>query len=425
MKATPTRSALGAFALAFTLSLTLASPPAAQAVETSPSFGSSLPELLLWAEQHSPVLKASQYEAQARQQQIISAGALEDPMFAIEWMNIPKDNLSLDPRKAGEMKYTLRQAFPLWGKLDLKEKAARSGADAASLMSQNVRNQLRSDIRSAYATWYRASAIQRINRQQLDLLRLMDASASQRYAVGKAPQSESLRIQTEMSMLENEALQLELITRQSQATLAALLNVAPNTLQGTPTSLPAPQHEGRDWQALARSRNPELLVAQKEQEASGYQLELAGKNKLPGLNVSASAYQMGSEVTSYGLMLEFQIPLQQGAKNAEQAEALAMQQRAKSAEVAKLRSLEAEIGQMQAMFDNTSQQLALLEQTLLPQAELTLQSALASYGAGRGEFTALLEAQQQIKRLRQMRLMAEVDHFLALNALTRLAGDEQ
>lgn len=405
--------------------LTLAMSLVVHSAEILPEFGGALPELLAWAEQHSPLLKASQYEAQAKQQQVISAGALNDPMFSMEWMNIPKDNLSLDPRKAGEMKYTVKQEFPLWGKLDLKEKAAQSNADAASLMSQVVRIQLRSDIRATYAAWYRAIATERINQQQLELLKLMDTSANQRYAVGKAPQSESLRIQTEISMLKNEALQLDLAARQAKATLAALLSVTPDALQGMQPELPAATGERRDWLSLARNSNPELLVARKELDASAHQLKLASKNKLPGLNVSASAYQMGNELTSYGLMLEFQIPLQQGARNAEQLEALAMQSRARSAEEAKLRSLEAEINQMQAMYDNTSQQVALLEQTLLPQAELTMQSTLSGYSAGRSEFTALLEAQQQIKRLRQMRLMAEVDQFLALNTLTKLAGEAQ
>jgi len=49
---------------------------------------------------------------------------------------------------------------------------------------------------------------------------------------------------------------------------------------------------------------------------------------------------------------------------------------------------------------------------------------LAGYTACRGEFTALLEAQQQIRRLRQMRLMAEFEAFQAGSGLKKMTGDQ-
>ncbi|UXY13887.1 TolC family protein [Chitiniphilus purpureus] len=396
--------------------------------ETPPDrFGETLPTLLDWAEQHSPQLQAARYEHEARRQQIVSAGALEDPMVAIEWENIDKNKLTLDPRKVGGMKYSLTQPLPLWGKQALRAQVARAGAESAALMADGTRNQLHADVRDAYATWYRAAASLRLNRQQRDLLQLMEISANQRYAVGRATQAEALRVQTEISMLDNDALALQLAAAQARANLAALLNLAPEALTGTPQALDEAglPEASQDWLDVARMRNPELLAARQAAQAAQGQLDLARRNKLPGLNLTVSAYQMGSQITSYGLMLEFQLPLQQGARNAEQAEALAMQRRARAAEAAQLRQLEREINQMRAMLDNADRQIVLFDRTVLPQAELTLQSALAGYSAGKGEFAALLEAQQQVKRLRQMRLMAEVDRFAALNALNRLVGAQQ
>ncbi|SFM96097.1 Outer membrane protein TolC [Formivibrio citricus] len=412
-------------ARAVALSLLLA--VSAQATEPVPSgFGSSLPELLNWAENNSPMVNAMRFEAQARQQQVTMAGALEDPMFKVEWMDIDKNRPTLAPNEVGAMQYTLTQPLPLWGKRDLKAQAAQASADAAGNTVVSTRAQLRAEIRQAYAQWYRALASLRINREQAALLRQMEMSASQRYAVGKAMQSEALRLQMELSMLANEALGLQNSVEQSRAALAAWLNVAPSELKGAPQQLPAPV-PGKDastWLDEARARNPELAAVRKEIEAARARLDLARLNSRPGLNVGVSGKQMGNKLTNYGLMLEFQIPLQQGAKNAEQSEALAMLMKAQADEQNRLRMIERDVQQMNAMAGTAQRQLELLDKTLLPQAELTLQSALAGYAAGRSEFSMLLEAQQQIRRLRQMRLMAEVDTFTAASGLQKMMGDQ-
>lgn len=398
----------------------------AQASTVPPGFGNNLPELLNWAETNSPMVKAMRFEAQARQQQVTMAGALEDPMFKVEWMDIDKNRPTLAPNEIGAMQYTLTQSLPLWGKRDLKAQAAQASADAAGNTVVGTRAQLRAEIRQAYAQWYRALASLRINREQAVLLRQMETSANQRYAVGKAMQSEALRLQMELSMLANEELTLQNNVEQSRAALAAWLNVAPAELKGQPQKLPdaTPGKDVSAWLDEAQARNPELAAVRKEIDAARARLDLARLNSRPGLNVGVSGKQMGNKLTNYGLMLEFQIPLQQGAKNAEQSEALAMLMKAQADEQSRLRMIERDVRQMSAMAGTAQRQVELLDKTLLPQAELTLQSALAGYAAGRSEFSMLLEAQQQIRRLRQMRLMAEVDTFTATSGLQRMMGDQ-
>jgi len=233
-----------------------------------------------------------------------------------------------------------------------------------------TRAQLRAEIRQAYAQWYRALTSLRINEEQAALLKQMEASANQRYAVGKAPQSEALRLQMELSMLANEALGLQNNVEQARAALAAWLNVTPQDLTSQPQTLPNLALESETTSRLdtARRQNPELAAARKEIEAARARLELARLNSRPGLNVGLIANQTGSRVSSYGLMLEFSIPLQQGAKSAEQNEAVAMLMKAQADEDTRLRMVERDVNQMSAMAATTQRQIALLDQTLLPQA---------------------------------------------------------
>ncbi|WP_312928361.1 TolC family protein [Stutzerimonas nitrititolerans] len=69
-------------------------------------------------------------------------------------------------------------------------------------------------------------------------------------------------------------------------------------------------------------------------------------------------------------------------------------------------------------------QHALTERTLLPQAELTYQSALASYQTGNVDFATLLDAQRQIRQLRLSLLSYELEQRVRVVELERLVGAE-
>jgi outer membrane protein TolC len=61
---------------------------------------------------------------------------------------------------------------------------------------------------------------------------------------------------------------------------------------------------------------------------------------------------------------------------------------------------------------------------LLPQAELTYQSALTGYENGKVDFATLLDAQRQILKARQQLLKAQFEAQLRLAEIERLLGEE-
>ena len=67
---------------------------------------------------------------------------------------------------------------------------------------------------------------------------------------------------------------------------------------------------------------------------------------------------------------------------------------------------------------------ALTQTSLLPQAEATLQAALAGYENGRVDFATLLDAQRQIRTSRQNLLKAEVEVQVRLAAIEKLLGED-
>ena len=66
----------------------------------------------------------------------------------------------------------------------------------------------------------------------------------------------------------------------------------------------------------------------------------------------------------------------------------------------------------------------LIEDSLLPQAELTLRSALAAYENGKVDFATLLEAQRQIRQSRLSLLKTQSDARVRLAEVERLLGED-
>ena len=68
--------------------------------------------------------------------------------------------------------------------------------------------------------------------------------------------------------------------------------------------------------------------------------------------------------------------------------------------------------------------VALVKTQLLPQSELSLQSALAAYENGKAEFAMLLEAQRQIRSARQELLKTQVEAQLRMAEIERILGED-
>ena len=137
-----------------------------------------------------------------------------------------------------------------------------------------------------------------------------------------------------------------------------------------------------------------------------------------------SPSQMGSRITSWGLMVEVNIPLQQETRRSQEAEAEAMLNAARSKSEALANQLVGDLGENLAALDAARRTEALVMNQSLPQSELSLRSALAAYENGKLDFTALLEAQRQIRKTRLDRLKAQVEAQMRLAEIERIVGED-
>jgi outer membrane protein TolC len=413
----------------YTLLLGMWLMPAAAAEQ---ALGRDVAGLLAYAREHNPELAAVRHEADAARQRIQPAGALPDPVLRTELMDVTNQGTnkapSLLPSQVGSTRYLLMQSVPWFGKRDLQREVAEAQAAQADGQSASTWAELSGRIKAAYAMYYYLSGSEHLARQTLELLDNLERVAQTRYANGLGTQQDVIRAQVEQTTLRTELLELESERHHEQSRLNALLSRPAMAELAEPSQLrllPSPAQ--LDYSLLEqklRARNPQLQVAEAQVQSAEKGRDLAYVNRYPGFTLGIAPNQSGNAVKSWDLMVEFNIPLQQESRRSQEREAEAQLAASESRRQALLDRMLAELSENVYGLETARRTESLAATRLLPQSELTYQSALAGYETGRVEFAMLIEAQRQILKAKQQRLKAQLDAQLRLAEIERLLGEE-
>jgi outer membrane protein TolC len=394
--------------------------------------GASAQGLLEYARSQSAEVRAMRQEADAAAQRVGPAGALPDPVLRVELMNINNygndASPSLLPWRVGETKYTLMQTLPSWGKRDLKRDAAAADARQADARAEATWAELAARIKAAYAEYYRAAGNERLAGEVLGLMSRLEQVAQARYAGGLVGQPDAIRAQLEQTAMRAELISLESEKRQLRARLNALLARDGSAPMAEPQVLrPLPALTTADAASLAeraRTRNPQILAELARLTGAQKNRDLTQRNRYPDFQVGVAPSQVGSRITTWGLMFEVNLPLQQESRRGQEREAEAMVGAAQSRAEALSDQLLGELAVNLAGLDAARRTEALVKTQLLPQSELSLQSALAAYENGKADFAMLLDAQRQIRKARQELLKSQVEAQMRLADIERILGED-
>ncbi len=446
----------GALAVAAVIPATLAAlaPLRAQA----PGPANDLPTVLEEAGASNPEILAARAAAEAAAARVPQAGALPDPVLGFALVNFPVADPSLGREMMTMTAIQLGEQFPWPGKLGLREDVARFQAEEAGWQTEQVRDRVLSEVKSAYYRVYFIDRALDVTSRNEGLVGDFAMLTSAKYRVGTGVQADVLKAQVERTRLEDQAVAL----REQRAGVVARLNA----LLGRPTETPLPAAELPDevraaalsgafgdvrfasaaladvvpghtegavpgipsvaeLQRLALQHNPMIQAHVRRVAAQERAAALARKAILPDINVTA-AYSRRAEFGDFiNLGVSFPLPLFAGRKQAQgvvEQEATLAQHRARHH--AMVNEVNADIAALASELQRSRDQLVLLSEGILPQARTALSSATASYRVGGVDFLTLLDSQVGLYRheLDYHRLLADFATDLA--ALERAVGTE-
>ncbi len=414
-----------------TLAVVLTVLSASAALAQEAPIGRTAASLLDYAKQNNPELASMQHEADAAGERVTPAGALPDPRFRIELMDLTRmgeQNATLSPSRVGSTKYTITQELPWYGKRDLKREIAEFEADGATGRARGAWADIAARLKAGHAQWYLLQRNEQITRELLDLMVRLEKVAQVRYAGGLSMQQDVIRAQVEQTGMRNELIMLENESAMLRARINMLLGRAASAPLAVPEGLPdLPTPARLDYVTLedrVRARNPRLFADDASIRAAEKKRDLAYKERYPDFMLGVTPVQYQSSIKEWQLMVEVNIPLQQSSRRSMERESESMLAAARSRKEATANAVLSELAENLSGIDAARRTEQLAAGSLLPQAELTFQSALAAYENGSANFAMLLEAQQQIRKARLSQIKAQAEAHIRLAEIERLLGEE-
>lgn len=395
------------------------------------AIGGSVQSLLEFAKKNNPELASIRLESDAALERITTAGALSDPKLRIELQDITRmgaQNPTFNPGQVGSTKYTLIQELPWFGKRELRSEVVKLNAEGAQGQVRSTWADISTSIKIAHAQLYILYRNEQLTREILDLMVRLEKVAQVRYASGLAMQQDVIRAQVEQTGMRNDLIILESEGNILRARINTLVARPVNAQLASPDILrPIPPQVKLDYKTLedrVRSHNPQLFTEEARIKSAEKKKELTYKNRYPDFALAISHIQRQSSLNEWGVMFEFNIPLQQSTRQSMERESESVLSAAKSRKQAVLNKILGDLVENISGIEAARRIETLTTNSLLPQAELTFTSALVSYENGKVDFSTLLEAQQQIRKARLNQISAQAEAQMRLAEIEKLLGED-
>jgi cobalt-zinc-cadmium efflux system outer membrane protein len=353
-----------------------------------------LPSLVEEALRSNREILAAQKKYEAARQRPAQAGALPDPTFSLGYTSNggPWPVAGLGREVTSNAGIMVSQEVPFPGKRDLRAGIAAREADAEFQQYLAVRLNVISRLKQAYHELHHATAgIELVHRYQ-ELLQNMLRISESRYSVGRAAQQDIFKAQTQFAIFETQRLRFEQDRATKSIEINALLNRAANTLveapdEMTPGILPATLD---DMLAHARTQSPMLARDQKMIERSQLATNLARREVYPDYTVTGGYYNQGGMPPMWQFRLDFKLPThvwsRQHAATTEQEFSTAEARHTYEATAVDIQS---RIRQDYAAAETSLKLIDLYTKSVIPGAQLALESSMASYQTGSLDFLSV------------------------------------
>ncbi|MBI1314306.1 transporter [bacterium] len=382
----------------------------------------------------NPEILAAQRAIAASSEVIPQVTAYDDPMLVDTFQPISSNSLQTAAGRAPNT-LMLSQKFPWFGKLETRGQIAEQDVQIAMTRLAQAELKVTEDVRLAYYEMQFSQRAIAITEEDASLLRDLLQIAEARYRTGAASQQDVLRAQVELNKLDDRLIALRRQLQQSQADLAKVLHVSPESklLASSDIGIPsAPEQIDQLYQMAAECR-PELQERFYAIQKTNRARDLAELNYYPDVTAgigwqavttggAVSPVSNGRDNVAFTLGINLPIwcdKLDAGVREWEQR-SLENSRRYE----ATLDDTFRLIRRLMVQVDAIQQQLDLFQNSMIPKTEQALRVSTADYRVNKVDFQQLLDNWSDLLmfHLQVARLESSLAQTLA--SLERVVGCE-
>ena len=330
----------------------------------------------------------------------------------------------------------VRQALPWPAALGAAHAGAGDGAAAAGAQFEATVLDVALAVETAHWDLWTVRAARAIHRDHRELVAGLSSTVRGRVGVGAAQLADLQQVDLTHARLSDD------IARMDEAEQAAVARLRAAVGTWTDAALPTPEAPGGPFlpaeEALlldaAASAHPRLKAARHQVAAADAGVRSARVRRLPSLSVGAdwilvaptadgamvSPEDDGRDAVAVGVGV--QVPLWQRSAADQVTAAESSARAARATADAVLLDARAALHQALADVESSGRRAAVIEGTLLPQAEAAYASLLGTYTASSSTVAQALLAQQSLLELRLDLVRAQAAHARAWARLRAVCG---
>lgn len=353
----------------------------------------TLSRLIDTAMKNNPEILVARKMVEMAKAKVPQAKALPDPMVGAELRNIGVTSLTVGKMDMSMAGMNVSQMIPYPGKRALKAEIVSREANEAEEMLGVTRHSVISRLKTLYYDLAFVEESFDIVDKIQQLLTTFEKTAEAKYSVGEGMQQDVLKAQVEIFMLLERRAMLEQRRQGIGAMLNSLLGQTPDHRLGKPskiekTSFPLTIQEAEE---IVLKHNPELAAKTWSVKARESEVALMKKEYYPDFTVSAGWKSRGGFDDMYEVMVDVELPFQRERRHYAVQEALAGVGAAEQSREATRLMILSKLKDLYTMARTAEKLSDLYESSIIPQATLSLESAVAGYGVGKVDFLMLLD----------------------------------
>ncbi|MDV6344694.1 TolC family protein [Nitrosomonas sp. Is37] len=381
--------------------------------------------------QNNPEIQAAQREREAAQRRISPAEALDDPVLEAGVINAPLASSPFNREDMTMKMIGLSQRFPFPGKRGLRKEVASKDAEAIDYGYQETVNRVVRDLKVAYFDLGLTLEMTKLVEKNKLILEDLTHLAVDHYRVGMGTQADAFKAQTQVSRMQDELLKLARERPVIEAELIRTLGHSAYAGELIPESLHIHQASLKleSLRERAMTQRPQLLALQSLATRNKKAVELAQKAYYPDFDVRLAYGQRDrmldntSRPDMVSLTVAINLPVWRTSKIEPRiAESQALHYQALDLHQAQSNEIAAKLRQQVATAEQNFKSVQLYQTTILPQARLTVESALAAYRVNQVDFLTLLDSQMTVSNYEISLVTAIANYNKALAEIDLLTG---
>jgi len=398
-----------AFYFMLVLSFSIASPQVAAKTPDDPN------TLATMAVEANPAIKSIEQQIYALGHKAEAAVIWNDPVFLVEYSNVPWDSWALGDSPMSGVQFKLQQKLTLPGKNDRRSEVVQGEMKVKRWQLLEKKNQLKALVKKIYWNIALVRQLRNINQRHIKLVdQLLDAIRV-KYQVGKIGQHDLLGLDVFKKKLIDDLGDFDQKERELSAALNAALHREGSTAVNTPDDFTEVYTNERTSAllGLAEKHRPLLLEVRARSGWQRLAAEQAGYEKWPDISVWAgyrarapAGADPGTDFFSVGLSVPLPFDYT-GHADAMREQHLSSAAAADESYRAALDQIRAAIESSLAVWQRASQKATSYKHSIIPGADSTLKSTLAAYQADRADFASLYRAELQLLQFERAAIVAK------------------